>query len=1012
MLMLSTHDFSQLLNRGWIGTERPFYHIPNEYIPANDISISLLNSFRKHLSSTEPLSDEDNLIVNNYIINSIYYNLLYGRYSSLPLHGNVYQYIAGHYFDREHYEFVVENGCRGQDTLSPLPRGPVRPRFRTKHVYVIAEAPGKYEGELKANFVGPFGRALWAILTDYFPEIWKSNYRFYCTNTCRVILPPTKDNLNNWIKFFKPLIFEELSILQPDHIICIGATALKQFTREAFSDVLSTSQTYEYSIGFQSSSMKTPLSTKRAVLHALPLDVFKGYDSYNRFSHVLRKIVTYGLRGDPLPSDNITYTVIRGESALASIIDSWLSNPNLVRVGVDSEWQGYYPINPGSYVRCISLASSIDPPTHGYIIEVCDTKGEVTFQGGIEAIAKQLNRLFDPNNNIQIVGHNFTADAIWLESLGVNVLQKYIIPENQTTPDYPGIFDTIIAHHAHDECATFDLEKSAELYVDAIPWSKPLENYLAEYVKVHKLKQKDIGGYGIVPDEILYPYAVRDAIYTLKLFYYHSKALDSDLHKNSSWVPYWNNMRANLGLYEARKNGILVDKERLRNIASSFIAAREQLNNKLRSITNWPEFNYRSPQQCVALLFGEKYAKKSILPAGVKSLNLQPVKTTKGETWSAECETNGSTPSTDAETCEYLAQFSEVVRVLRDIRLLDQVLKTVLPNETGSGGITEFVCSDGRIHPQYIPLKETRRCSCRDPNIQNLSKSREEDYARILGDNYVAPIRSIFVADPGYVIVEVDYSAAELLMLGVCAQDQTLIQDYWRSTLPKDHPDKLDIHSNIAKMAFNLPCPPTKEGLQSIGAENYRLYAKRIIFGLNYGRGAVSCYNQLKSQGANISLEDVQSIIQTIYSRYSKIPEYQERVKARVRNPGFIRNCFGSYRRFYLHTTNPEEVAHTEREALNFPCQSGVADAVGLAMYNFYTYPEREKYGYKLCMNNHDALVFLVPQSVVDEFIEKVIKECMQEKVRFRSCDLDGRPVGSDWYYFAYEVVKYNRWNE
>jgi len=1010
--MFSTVAFGKLLSQGELGGERQFYHIPNEYVPFNDIAVYLLEAFKRQLFPDADSNHEDPDIVNNYIINSIYFDLLYGYFSSLVFNNEIYKYIPGHFFDQVYYDFAVTNACFNSHLISSIPRGPVNPDPNSSHIYIIAEAPGRYEGDYGANFVGPFGRALWSLLTEFYPDIWNSNYRIYCANACRVLLPPTKENINTWIKFFRPLILEELSIIKPDIIVCVGATALKQFSREAFNRVLYEPEEYEYSIGFANPTKSSVVKTKRAKLYALPLDAFKSHDSYSRFSNSLRKIVSYGLLGEVPRGDNITFTLIRDEKSLSELIDRWLNTPGLVRVSVDVEWHGYYPINRGSYVRCISLASSVDPENTGYIIETSDTSGRPTFIGGFEAVARQLNRLFNPNNNIQIIGHNFTADAIWLESIGVNVLQKYIIPENQSTPDYPGIFDTIIAHHAHDECATFDLEKSAELYVGAIPWSRPLEEFLASYAKTHKLKQKDIGGYGIVPNDILYPYAVRDAVYTLKLFWYHAKALDSDVYRNSSWIPYWNNMRANLGLYEARKCGILVDRERLKLLSSSFIATRERLNNKLRELTGWDDFNYRSSQQCVALLFGERYIKKRVLPAHVQSLNLTPVKTTKGENWGPECEVNGATPSTDAEVCEYLAQFSEVVRILRDIRLLDQVLKTVLPDETGTGGIAGFICADGRIHPQYIPLKETRRCSCRDPNIQNLSKSREEDYVRILGDNYVAPIRSIFVADPDYVLVEVDYSAAELLMLGVCAQDHTLIQDYWRSTLPKDHPDKLDIHSNIAKLAFKLPCPPTKEGLQSIGAEVYRLYAKRIIFGLNYGRGAVSCYNQLKAQGADVTLQDIESIIEAIHARYTKIRDYQERVKARVRNPGFIRNCFGSYRRFYINTSNQEEIAQAEREALNFPCQSGVADAIGLAMFNFYTYPDRKKYGYKLCMNNHDALVFLVPKNTVDEFLGKVVKECMQERVQFRSCDLDGRPVSSEWYYFAYEAEVYNRWNE
>lgn len=966
--------------------EKPYYKV-DSYVVSNPILDDFINSYIQHFTA----NGGDAACVSD-IVNKFYFSLEYGGIDRVVFSGKDYKLLPGHFLEKNNFKVLVSEAK--EISLEPVKYGPIARPGGKPVIYIIGEAPAFHECSTGMHFTGPFGRLMWRSFYKNFPDILE-HFDIYCTNACRVPLDKTKESVNNWVKLFRPVILNEIYALKPAYIVPIGTTALKIFTRSSQREVNLYGERYEYSVPDDKC-----VQSYEAELFVLPLDALQGRDNYNHFDNRVRHFVQYSLKGNPLPTDNITYKLLDSTDLLRNEVDKWLSSGKLTRIAIDAEWEGYYPINSKSFVRCISLATE----ESAYIIPVCDTEGNHVFKGTVEDIAAQLNRIFDPKANTQIIGHNFTADAIWLEHLGINVVQKWFIPENTNSPDYPGVFDTIIAHHAWDECATFDLEKSAELYVDAIPWSQGIHE---------AVKGKKITGYGFIPDEVLFPYAARDAYYTLKLFYYHSKALDSDIYGNNCWLPYWLNMAACLSFLEARRTGIAVDVSRLSVISDMFQEMLKALTKQLVERINWPEFNPRSSQQCVALFFGEKYLKKKVLPEGVKSLNLTPIKTTRGKRWDQEAEDLGISPSMDSEVCEYFAQTVPEARLLRDIRLLDQVLKTVLPGSNEDSGIAKYICEDGRIHPQYFPLKETRRCSCKEPNIQNLSKSREEDYKRIFGDAYVAPIRTIFVADSSeHVLVEIDYSAAELLMLGVSAQDQNLIQDYYRSNLPDDDPNKLDIHSNIAVLAFNLDCEPTKKGLKDLGLQNYRLYAKRIIFGLNYGRSALSCYNQLVSQGADLTLEQVEKIIETIYARYDKVPKFQEAVKRRVTDPGWIRNCFGSYRRFFIATDNKEIIASAEREALNFPCQSGVADAISLAMVNFYHCSDKAEIGYRLCMNNHDALVFSVPKNKLDMFIEQTVKKCMVDGVPLRECDLDGKYLSSKVYHFNYEVEVFTRWNE
>jgi DNA polymerase-1 len=331
--------------------------------------------------------------------------------------------------------------------------------------------------------------------------------------------------------------------------------------------------------------------------------------------------------------------------------------------------------------------------------------------------------------------------------------------------------------------------------------------------------------------------------------------------------------------------------------------------------------------------------------------------------------------------------------------MINQLLKTILKFESG---LVKF-CVNDRIYPMFFPFLETRRCSSSSPNTQNLPNlEKEKIYQKILGPAYPGPIRNIFVADPDYVFVEVDYKGAELLALALVANDDRLIEDYYNSLLPEDDINYIDIHSYIAITAFGLNCVPTKQALKEIGKEHLRFCAKRIIFGLNYGRGTDSICRQLNSEGISVTVEDVEKIIETIYQRYPKIPVFQESVRTRIKTNPWICNMFGGYRRFII-SEDPNIQSENEREAINFYCQSTVADAVAQALYNAVIMREQLNLRYRLVLQNHDAIVFLVHKEDVEDFCNRGIQEIMVKGVPLYKCDLNGKRISDAVFYFGVE---------
>ena len=955
----------------------------------------------------KPLSEETLCKEMIKHVNERYFRLLYGfayPYTYIAPDGAMnYQIIPGHFLldlredlgDDEsnisNYSNVVEYGPRIEKIQPGVPV-----------IYVIGAEPSFVESVTGVNFSGDFGDALLNALESAGVDDQQFS-NIYTANSIRIYRAPTSIK-SKLIKDFLPLIQLELAILQPDHIICLGSQALKIFTRKSQATVSRTPVEYTYT---------TWQGEKKAIVHALPLTALHSISEYKNFQLLVRRTIDFIYYGKTVQPYDVKYSRIDTASQLKQYVSDILeaAKTRPVRVSVDLEWNGIIPLNHDSYIRTINLASNHTQEPAVAVAVLTAPGGAWTFNGTKAEIASILQPLFIPDNNIQIVGHNFIADIPWLLSLGVDVEPKFWFPKDNDNnvdfgPNYPGIFDTIIAYHAIDECGQFGLEHAARIWLDFPEWSQAVDEEMK--------KNKGARGYGFISEEILLPYAATDAYVTLKLAEVLSKGLYRDVFGNNCWGAYWRNLKSQLGFLEMNLTGVCIDSQRALQLGECYNTVRDRLLSEFRDEINWPTFNFQSWPQCVELLYGEKYHGKSRMrPEGAISFNLTPIKTTDDREWDVSCIPGKVSPSTDLDTLNNLIAQDERVRKLRDIRVLNQVTKTILPNSSADEepeGILAYVCDDGRIHPFYSALKETRRCSCSKPNLQNLPNSEEDSYKQILGDLYIAPIRSMIVAPPGYSIVEVDYSGAELLMIGVAAQDKNLINDYYLSTLPDDDPNKLDIHSQIAVLAFNLNCAPNKKALKEAGKLYYRLAAKQIIFGLNYGRGVKSCYFQLITEGVDVTQQDVAKIVDTIYTRYDKIYPFQDSVKLRVRTHRWLANCFGSYRRFFISRSS-DVIAKNEREAMNFVCQSGVADAVAIAMYNFYKHPSKRRIGYKFIMHNHDALVFVVPDQNVRQFTEEVVRECMQEQVQFRSCNLDGVPYeNSPYYKFELEWKIGKRW--
>lgn len=587
--------------------------------------------------------------------------------------------------------------------------------------------------------------------------------------------------------------------------------------------------------------------------------------------------------------------------------------------------------------------------------------------------------------------------------------------------------------------------------------------------------QAQKNGYGWIPDDILYPYAAWDVSAELELAFKYLDYIKADRYGNDCSKAYWISHRAALAALEINCTGLRACRQTLDGLADSFTARRDELLQKVRDYLCWPDFNPRSKFEFAEALFGEElngnrqqYGKeRRTRPGGAKTIRAEPLRTTGKYPieWSVVREENKEmiyAPCTKKQslgemyhTADKLKvrryvngkwrvieeDCTEIIGLLRDFRVIDQALKQLVrppitdvqgeneKDENGfnhyEAGLSTLICGDGKVRTRMTQTKETGRWASRGPAMQNLSKSREADLARILdkpGTNVSA--RAIFVPDDAchdkegnedWFLVEADYSGAELMMAAIMAQDDIMIDHCQRNLLPDDHPDFFDIHSNITVQAFKFNCAPTKAGLKSVNASHLRTVGKSVVFGSLYGRGPGAIATAVKEEGVFVTKDEAAAVQRAFFNTYPNLEPFFLACRNRVTKPGWMCNMFGRFRRF-PHTDDEKKRKAYEREAMNTPMQGGVADAMSMACRNLLDHAKQHNMRYKVVLTIHDAVFLHVPASEMMEVISQdggVLKKCMVDDIPLIPTDLDGHVLpGASEYRFGSSIDIYGAWGK
>jgi uracil-DNA glycosylase family 4 len=950
-------------------------------------------------------------------------------------------------------EFSVPIDFRGQDHLPQFVPGHLwgdsPENFsggpQLADVMLVGKQPGREEALARRNFAGPTYVPLYEALQDLDIPATAVD-KWYITNVIKF----SSGNLQvatlpkAWFADCLPLLHQELRLVQPKFILCMGSEAVKTLLGKdaTVSGMVGRAVDYHIPVVGADGEVTTHVCKVMAALH--PAGVYHDPARKADFQRQLQAFWELVQGADTQAETDLDYACIYTERDLAALVDQMLADarPDANVIAVDAEWHGDYPTEPGAYLRTIQISNR---EKWGRCIVLHNRGGEPAFLPSNDRAVYHLKRLLKstPEREVRVGGHFFRADLPWLLSIGLDLRDEYAPCPDVNVRDQGG-WDTSIAYHAYDETALYQLELAAVRFTTVGRYDVALRRWKKQYCADNKIKDEELEGYGDCPDAILHSYSIYDVDATWRLatrFLGSDGLVYRDSYGNDCWPAYHNNHRASLTVLEMERTGFCLDKDRADELCQLFLDAQQRLLSEIQTDLNWPAFNPKSQPQMRVAVFGEDYARQAkadapkLLPPGARTLGLTPLKSTgkRGRPWQELVDRRRDhehTPAADRETLGILGHTNETVRKLRDYKFISQVLQTTLrkPAQDDAGtllrdeddnyiyekGLMAAVHVDGRLRTHISQVKETGRSSSYRPNLQSIAARRESDYRRIIGaDRYQHPVRSILKVPDGFVGIEADIKGAELAALAWLSSDPIMTEHVRRNNLPEDHPEFYDMHSKRAVSAFQLNCPPTKQGLKDAGLESLRVAAKNVAFGIPYGRQAAAITRQCHEEGAYVTEQQTQGMIEAYFDEYRRVGPFLEECRRRSQAERWLMNPYGRCRRF-ARTDDWARIRDQEREAQNFLIQSSVADTVWAALYHLQQWRAETGVDFQFLLQVHDAIVLLVPAANAERVYNEALPECMTTRVPFWPTHHDGTRIRgvTEPFYFAIDRDVFINWGE
>lgn len=417
---------------------------------------------------------------------------------------------------------------------------------------------------------------------------------------------------------------------------------------------------------------------------------------------------------------------------------------------------------------------------------------------------------------------------------------------------------------------------------------------------------KDDGGQGNTPEQE-WTYNCKDVCVTFEV----AEEIEKEMKEYGTFDFYREHSNKLIEpLMYMQSRGILIDVDKRNKLSNELSAKISELQDRLNKAVG-KEINVNSPKQIKELLYDD--------------LGLPPI-----YGWGKKDGQKARVLSTDEDAIEELQKRTNnpVLGIILEIRGLVKMLGTYVNAELESNN--RICCSYKITGTETGRLSSTKSIYDRGTNLQNIPRE--------------ASIRSMFISDPGYTLVNADLSQAEARIVAYIADEERMIQVF------ENHED---IHCINASIIFNVhPSKVSKEQRQA---------AKNRVHGANYGIGPARA-----AKLAGTSEAKAREDLNKYKSLYPMLEIWWRRVEEQMAKTRTMTNYFGRKRTFFGRWGQD-----MIREAIAYYPQSTVGDLLNYGIIRAWKNLPPQ---WELLANNHDAILMQVPDGTPNEHLSRWLK--------------------------------------
>ena len=512
-----------------------------------------------------------------------------------------------------------------------------------------------------------------------------------------------------------------------------------------------------------------------------------------------------------------------------------------------------------------------------------------------------------------LVGHNLKFDLHWLVRAGLDL--------ERVEP-----WDTLVAAHLLDENRP---SKSLKALALEMTGYGPYADEVMELRNSQRMAD--------LSEAQLFRYNAYDAAATWRLY----DQFRPELKREGLSLLFTALMEAELTLVRMEQAGIRVDAERLEIMRRDLQKQGTKYAASARHRIERLPFTWEASDLPINL-----GSNKRLTWLLYEVLCFRPVRRTKTGPGVAKKDLESLVPQAKDLAKELQIRESTLVGLIQDVLGWRKTSKLVKTYVAGKEIIPDQA---GRIHPTFnLAVTVTGRLSCQRPNLQNIPRAAS------------APIKRVYVANRGQLLLSADYQQIELRLGAYITRDANMLQLLRAG---------VDLHTETARVILGRE--PTPEE---------RTRAKAVNFGVFYGMGSHRLAAEQK-----MDLGSAQRFLRGWYRMYPGVRLWQKQQEEELLSRGFVTSIFGRKRRLpAVASTDVGEYRHMLRQACNFPIQ-GMAGELTLFAGSLVDEHLREFDLGRVILNVHDQIVAEVNQKDLDraaqamrDFMEDTTGVCEQ----------------------------------